>query len=228
MKNSRKPEVRSQKWIELILYSVFCILYSPSFAQQKSIQYDKDFEFKNGIYISFLDFKNNNPIIASKIISDYNKNSREFFDKILSKNTFTYMDSSGKEQTEKTDDIWGYCANGNIYISHGTDYNRVTIIGSICHFVATVPMKVGMGDPFNYNDPFYNPQQQYTYISEQFILDYESGKVLQFNVDNMQALLSRDEALYKEFTALKKKQKRDSIFLYLRKYNEKHPVYFPE
>jgi hypothetical protein len=34
--------------------------------------------------------------------------------------------------------------------------------------------------------------------------------------------------LYNEFIALKKKQKRDSIFLYLRKYNEKHPIYFPE
>jgi len=195
--------------------------------QQKAIQYTKDFEFRNGLYISFLDFRNNNPVIASQLISDYNKSSREFFDKVLSKNTFTYTDSTGNEQTLKTDDIWGYCSNGIIYLNHGTDFNRVTIIGSICHFVATVPMKIGTSDPFNYNDPFYNPPQ-YTYVSEQFVLDYESGKVLEFNVSNMEALLSRDAALYKEFSALKKKQKRDSIFLYLRKYNEKHPIYFPE
>lgn len=210
----------------LTYYSLF-IIHSFCFAQQKAVQYTKDFEFRNGLYISFLDFRNNNPVIASKIISDYNKSSREFFDKVLSKNTFTYTDSTGKEQTLKTDDIWGYCSNGIIYISHGTDFNRVTIIGSICHFVATVPMKIGVSDPFNYNDPFYNPPQ-YTYVSEQFVLDYESGKVLEFNVSNMEALLSRDEALYKEFSALKKKQKRDSIFLYLRKYNEKHPIFFPE
>jgi len=197
------------------------------FAQQKAIQYTKDFEFKNGIYISFLDFKNNNPLPASQLISDYNKNSREFFDKVLSKSTFSYIDSAGKEQTLKTDEIWGYCANGIIYINHGTDFNRVTIIGSIFHFVATIPMKVGMSDPLNYNDPFYNPQQ-YTYISEQFVLDYETGKVLEFNVSNMEALISRDEMLYKEFTAFKKKKKRNSIFLYLRKYNEKYPIYFPE
>lgn len=210
--------------LPLYLYTLFPI---PIFAQQKAVQYTKDFEFKNGIYLSFLDFKNNNPIPSSKIISDYNKNSHEFFDKILSKNTFTCIDGFGKERTLNTNEIWGYCANGIIHINHGTDFNRVIIIGSICHFVATVPMKVGISDPFNYNDPFYNPQQ-YTYLSEQFILDFESGKVLSFNVDNMEGILQRDETLYKEFIALRKKQKRDSIFLYLRKYNEKRPVYFPE
>jgi len=197
------------------------------FAQQKTIQYTKDFEFKDGVYLSIFNFRKNSPVPLSKIIFNSNKGDKDFLKHVLDKNTFSYLDSTGKEQSEKTDDIWGYCSGGNIYINHGTDFNRVTIIGSICHFVATIPMKVGMSDPFNYNDPFYNPQQ-YTYVSEQFVLDYESGKVLEFNVSNMEALLSRDETLYKEFTALKKKQKRDSIFLYLKKYNEKRLVYFPE
>lgn len=199
----------------------------PLFAQQKTVQYTKDFEFSNGIYLSFYQFKNNNPLIASKIISDYNKSDRDFFDKVLSKNNITYIDSLGKEQTFKSNDIWGYCQNGIVHINHGTDHNRITIIGSICHFVATTQRQVGVADPFSYNDPFYNPQQ-YAYVSQQFVLDYETGKVLDFNVSNMEALLSRDVELFAQFTALKKKQKRDSIFLYLRKYNEKHPIYFPE
>lgn len=196
-------------------------------AQEKAVQYTKDFEFSNGIYLSYGQFKNNAPVIASKIISDYDKADRNFFDKVLSKNSFTYIDSAGKEQTFKSDDVWGYCQNGIIYINHGTDYNRVTIIGSICHFVATTQRQIGVADPFMYNDPFYNPQQS-AYVSQQFILDYESGKVLDFNVANMESLLSRDADLYAAFSALKKKQKRDSIFLYLRKYNEKHPIYFPQ
>lgn len=215
----------------IIIFSlsiVYCLLSIVSVsAQQKVIQYTKDFEFKNGVYLSIFNFRNNNPIPVSKIIFNSNKGDKYFLKYVLDKNSFTYIDSTGKEQEVKTESIWGYCSNGIIHISHGIDYNRVTIIGSICHFVATIPMKVGMSDPFNYNDPFYNPQQ-YTYVSEQFVLDYESGKVLEFNVTNMETLLSRDETLYKEFTALKKKQKRDSIFLYLRKYNEKRPIYFPE
>lgn len=216
------------KWKNIFsLISLYLYTFIPLFAQQKAVQYTKDFEFKDGVYLSILNFRNNNPIPVSKIIFSSNKGDKNFLKHVLDKNTFTYIDSGGEEQEMKTETVWGYCYNGIIHIDHGTDFNRVTIVGSICHFVATVPIKVGMSDPFNYNDPFYNPQQ-YTYVSEQFVIDYESGKVLNFNVGNMEALLSRDETLYKEFTALKKKQKRDSIFLFLRKYNEKHPIYFPE
>jgi hypothetical protein len=196
-------------------------------AQQKTIQYDKDFTFRDGIYFTFLDFKNNNPIPAAKIVSNYNKNDRDFFSSILSKTSFMYLDGFGKETEFKSDDIWGYCSNGTIYINHGTDFNRVTIIGSICHFVATVQMKVGVSDPFMYNQGYGNTPR-YKYVTEQFILDFETGTVLTFDVAQMEVILQRDEALYKEFEALKRKEKRDGIFLYLRKYNAKHPIYFAE
>src|ERR1051326_6299513 len=162
---------------------IICLLCAAatdlSFSQQKLVEYTKDFEFSNGIYLSYSDFKNNSPVIASKIVSDYNRSDHDFFDKILSKNSFTYLDSAGKEQTAKSNDIWGYCQNGIVYINHGTDYNRVSIIGSISHFVATLQTRIGAYDPFMYNDPFYNPQQ-YMYTSQQFVLDYETGKILPF------------------------------------------------
>lgn len=197
------------------------------FAQQKVVQYTRDFVFRDGIYLSFYDYKKNRTIPASSILSDYNKNNRDFFDKVLSKNTFTYTDSSGKDQTIKSSEVWGYCSNGVIYINHGTGFNRVMVIGSISHFLATTQVRTGNQDPF-YNDQLFGPSQQYMYVSSQFILDFETGSIMDFNMGNMEIILSRDEALYKEFLALKKKQKRDSIFLYLRKYNEKHPIYFPE
>ncbi len=198
----------------------------PLCAQPKLVQYDKDFSFRDGIYFTFADFKNNNPIPPSKIIFNSNKNDKDFLKYVLSKTSFTYIDGFGKEVVYKSEEIWGYCSNGVIYINHGVDYSRVTIIGSISHFVATIPMRVGVSDPFYNNQPF-GEREQFTYVSEQFIIDFESGKVLLFNVENIEVLLSRDEALYKEFLALKKKQKRNSIFLYMRKYNEKHAVFFP-
>ena len=216
----------------LITISLFVFLFFNGienflFAQEKTVQYTKDFEFKNGIYVSFSDFKKNNPINTAKIISDYNKTSRDFFTQLLSKSPFSYTDSLGKEQSQKSSDIWGYCQNGTVYVNHGTDFNRVTIIGSIFHFVASVQRPIGVSDPFMNNDPFYN-SQHLVYSTEQFVLDFETGKILDFNVQTMEALLSRDAELSKEFAALKKKQKRDGIFIYLRKYNEKHPIYFPE
>jgi hypothetical protein len=43
----------------------------------------------------------------------------------------------------------------------------------------------------------------------------------------MEYILQRDPALFAEYSALKKKQKRDQMFIYLRKYNDKHPLLFP-
>jgi hypothetical protein len=215
-----------QVYLKLLCFISLCF---PAFlqAQQKAVQYTPDFEFKEGVYLSVDDFKNNAPIPPSKIVFNSNKNDKDFLKYVMNKSTFTYIDTAGKEQQLKTDKVWGYSSNGVFYINHGTDFNRVTVIGSICHFVATVPMRVSNPDPFYYNQPF-GDREQYMYISEQLILDLESGKVMAFSVDNMEGLLSRDEALHKEFAELKKKKKRDMIFVYLRKYNEKHPVYFPE
>ena len=224
--DTEKGGIKFRKFSVFLVYSFFYVL-TPLFGQQKAVQYTRDFEFKEGIYLSIRDFKNNRPISRSKVIFKSNKDDKDFFRYVLDNTTFSYTDSSGKEQQVKTNDAWGYSSNGTLYVNHGTDFNRVTIVGSLCHFVASIPMRIGVSDPFYNNQPFDN-RDQYTYVTEQFIIDFETGKILPFNADNMEALLSRDEVLYKDFTALKKKQKRDSIFLYLRKYNEKHPVYFPE
>jgi hypothetical protein len=106
----------------------------------------------------------------------------------------------------------------------------MVVIGSLSHFVATIAQKTA-NDPFGYgynNGLGYNPYPRYVYSTQQFILDFESGNIYDFDVEHMEVLLQRDQNLLKEFDALKRKQKRDSIFLYLRKYNEKHPIYFPE
>ena len=59
----------------------------------------------------------------------------------------------------------------------------------------------------------------------QFVFDTQTNKVFDFTVKNMEILLKNDAELYAEFMKLKKRAKADSIFIYLRKYNEKHPLY---
>lgn len=220
--NTRQGYERLGVFILLFLY-----ISVPLFAQKKAVQYSTDFEFKPGIYLAFVDFVSNHPIPPAKIIFNSNRNDSKFLQYVLANTTFTYKDSLGKEVVVKSNDAWGYSSNGAVYVNHGTDFNRVTVIGSLCHFVATIPTKIGVPDPFFNNQSFDN-HQQYTYTTEQLILDMESGKIVSFNVENMEGLLARDTTLSKEFAVLKKRQKRDMVFVYLRKYNEKHPIYFPE
>jgi len=233
MKNTKDIlHVLTSAHLLFILTSANLLIGTFVFAQQKSIQYDKDFVFKDGVYLSIMDFKFNNPIPTSKIIFKSNKGDRDYLKLALADPTFIYIDGSGKEKEMKTDSLWGYCSNGTIYINHGTEFNRMVVIGSFCHFVATIATRIN-NDPFSsgygYGGFGYNnPYPRYVYSTQQFILDLEFGKIIDFNVDNMEILLRRDEALHAAFVALKRKQKRDSVFLYLRKYNEKHPIYFPE
>ena len=49
--------------------------------------------------------------------------------------------------------------------------------------------------------------------------------VKDFTVASMEEILKNDKDLYAQFMSLKKKEKSNSIFIYLRRYNERHPLY---
>lgn len=209
-----------------LLLSFLSLIYlftSPVFAGSDSSIYTKDIKFKDGLYLNFFDFKTNKPIPTSKIITNYNKNTLDFFKQELTKTEIKYLDSGNTEQTIKTNKLWGYCSDNNIYINYGKEFSKIMVIGSICHFTAIMEVRLG-GTGYYQNAPV-NVNSSYQY--EQFIIDFKPGKLLAFNVENMEALLKPDDALYVEYMALKKKKKRDLMFFYLRKFNEKHPIYFP-
>lgn len=210
----------------IFLFLLFCFAACSLFAQQKVAQYTKDFSFKEGVYLSFADFKNHNPIPVSKVVFNVNRGDRDFLKYALDKKEFVYLDSLGREQKIETTKVWGYCSNNVVNINYGTSFNRVVVIGSISHFVATIQTIVSIRNPYYYYDPYYN-RTQYSYVTGQYILDFETGTVGDFNVANMESLLQRDQELHKEFMTLSKKKKKDSIFIYLRKFNDKHPIYFP-
>jgi len=63
---------------------------------------------------------------------------------------------------------------------------------------------------------------------KQFIMDFETGKVLDYNVQNMEIVLMRDPELYDEYMGLRSRKKKQLKFLYIRKFNERNPVYFPK
>ena len=50
---------------------------------------------------------------------------------------------------------------------------------------------------------------------------------MEFTLDNTKRLLMKDAELYEEFVKERKKKQKDLMFIYLRKYNEKHPLMLP-
>ncbi len=189
---------------------------------QDSVQYVQGFEFKQGIYLNYQQFKSNSPVPKSAIIFSEDSSRLDFIKLALSKDNVQWKDTSGVIQTTKVTSLWGYSENKAVYIRHNNQFNRIVVIGSICHFTAYVTN-------YLYTGPGTYPNQQYGTPVEslqQYILDTDSGVIYDFNTESMEYILQRDATLSKEFSDLRRKQKKDQLFIFLRRYNEKHPLYF--
>lgn len=197
------------------------------------VQYTTDFRFQDGIYANFNMVKHNYPIPKSRIVTTVGLNDREFYDKITEEKWIVFYDDNGVQQELKSDNIWGYARNGVLYVNLGNGFHRLNFVGNICHFVATITTyNQGYYDPY-YNQGYYNryyrsPTTNYASTElRQYLIDFETGKLLDFEVASVEILLMKDPELYDEYMSLRRKKKKQFKFVYIRKYNEKHPLYFP-
>ena len=205
---------------------------------KKMVEYSPDFEFNDGIFPNFESVKENNPIPAARIVTDEDLNDRAFYDKITSQKDITIYDENGVKKVMRTEDIWGYSRNGILYINVGMAFHRISYMGSICHFVATVTTyNPNYYDPYYYN-PYYSSSYYYNRYSypqsnvantdlRQYLLDFETGDVMEYNTESVEVLLMKDPELSEEYNALRNRKKKQMKFVFIRRFNEKHPLYFP-
>jgi hypothetical protein len=213
------------------------------------VKYTPDFRFKDGIYVNFDQVKSNSPIPKAKLLTSTDYNDKEFFKKILESDKIYYYDGMGVRQEIATNMLWGYARNGVLSIQVQDNFTRITFVGSICHFVADITSVDtryspygGYYDPYSYYSPYgygnyYSPYSSYysPYARnnmtrnevKQYLLDFETGKIVEFNREGTELLLMKDAKLYEEFVRLPRKDKKDLMFVYIRKFNENNPLYIP-
>jgi len=216
------------------------------------VKYTPDFRFKDGIYLNFDQVKLNSPIPKAKLLTSADYNDKEFFKELMESDKVYFYDNMGIRQEVDRTSIWGYARNGVLYIQVQENFNRITFVGNISHFVADITTY----DPRYYNspygsyyDPYYSYYSPYSYYGnyynpygsyyspysrnlarseiKQFIIDFETGKVMDFDLENTQLLLMKDAQLYEEYVQLPRKKKKELMFVYIRKFNEKNPLYLP-
>ena len=212
------------------------------------VKYTPEFKFIDGIYLNFDQVKLNSPIPKAKLLTSIDYNDREFFKKILEIDKIYFYDNMGVRQEIAKNTIWGYARNGVLYVQIQENFNRITFIGSICHFVADITTYDSRyyNSPYGYYDPYYSPYGYGSYYNtynpyyspyrqsnvarnelKQYLIDFESGKVMEFDVENTELLLMKDSQLYEEYVQLSRKKKKELMFVYIRKFNEKNPLYIP-
>ena len=241
--------------IGLLVLSVFDFeLAAQSDSTSHVVKYTTEFKFKEGFYLNFEQAKNNKPIPKSRILTSIDYKSKTFFDQVTEAQTITYFDDLGNSQEIETSKFWGYCKNGILYINIGGSFNRITIIGNICHFVANIttynnrynspygysPYGYGYSpygySPYGYGyspygySPYgygYSPNYRTTEL-KQFLIDFSTGKVLEYENKSVEMLLMSDPELFDEYSRLRAKKKQQLRFMYIRKFNERNPLYVPK
>jgi len=228
------------------------VLFNDVVAQSDSnvnlVKYTTEFKFRDGFFLNFEQVRTNKPVPKSRVLTSVDYRSNTFFDQVTESQTITYFDDLGNNQDISTRSLWGYSKNGILYINIQGNFNRITIVGNICHFVANIttysqrhggfspygysPYGYGYSpygygySPYGYSPYGYSPNQRTTEL-KQFLLDFNSGKVLEYESKNVQMLLMTDPELHDEYSKLRSKKKQQLRFMYIRKFNERHPLYIP-
>lgn len=232
----------------LCFYLVLLLPYSV--LSQQRIVYSTEFVFKEGIYLSFQDFKNNNPVPITYIISDLDIRSEDYIDEVLSYDTVHFYDNLLEERRVATDNIWGYCKRNRVFVAFGEkqsynnpeffDFYPLLNIGAVSYFSATEAyyrtMSVGPQVGIGFRDPMMNDQMTVTETGQvQLLLEFSSGRLLLANRGELRStppelvsdLIRSDPVLLMEFQALAVRDQKLKGMFYIRKFNERNPIYFP-
>ena len=217
------------KIITLLSILLCVLLVEAQTDTTKLVKYGPGFRFYDGLYLNFEQVRNNKPIQKNRIETNINKHDLNFFDKLLKAKKIYYFDDYGLKHEVIVSDVWGYSRKGSLYVQWGDTFNRIPIVGNICHFVATIRV---------YQDRYYDPYYSRSYYNtmtptnssveiRQYLLDFETGKIIDYTYLNVLVVLMRDQQLYDEFNELKKRKQKEQKFMYIREYNKKHPLYIP-
>ena len=215
-------------------------------SSRDTVKYERGFEFKAGIYLTFEDFKSNNAIAFENFVSkdgshisweaSVRENKREIIYHILPDDTVAI----------DIVDIWGWSNGINIFyaLEGGTidfikggiksliksiEFVRIPIIGSMCHITDFKGRNKRYVSRVNENKNYL----MHIYPSHEFMISLKSDKWYDFSKKGMfEALADNDKDLLfhfeKESQGKYKSSLKSVLYKYLRIYNQKHPLYFPE
>ncbi len=202
--------------------------YSQNNTNDGKVKYTAAFKFKEGIFLNFQQVKNNNPIPKSQIFTTIDYNEFDFYEKLFENKYITIYDHLGVQKKIAVNEIWGFSDKGILYINVNNEFNRIPVLGLISFF--TSEKIVQEYDPYRYGNSYYYYNDPYSSktVTVQYLLDFKTGKLYEFTVGSVKTLISDDLDLSEEFSKLSKRKQKKLKFLYIRKYNQKHPIYFPK
>lgn len=189
------------------------------------VRYHPGFDLAEGIYLDFRSFRTNTPDLPLAQLRD--AKGGPFSAQLGSGERPYVQDSTGTLEPVDMDQVWGACSNNTVYIRAGDGLYRIGMMGALCHVLyersyrdwSSMGYYGGMnmmGGPVTRT------------VQEQRVLDMATGELRPLTSEGLDHLIRRDEVLYEEWNALPpRKRKEEVLFQFMRRYNDRHPLYFP-
>lgn len=199
------------------------VLLAGSLAQAQTGDHFDGRDLRDGIYADFQAFQNNRPTVPLDQLRDAQGLPVADLRRVSGK--LQWKPDSGAQQTIDLRDIWGFCQNDVVYIGTREGFYRIGLMGALCHLV--VERTYRDWDPYLYGYPMGGVTRT---VLVQQLLDMRTGHYLPFNASGMDTALLHDPVLSEEFRGLPRKQRNstEALFRFLRMYNDRHPLSFPE
>lgn len=220
---------------------------------QAPVKYDKNFKFKDGIYLTFEDFKQNRPAIASDSLNGelqrLLKQQGVDVTLICLKISVDDLNRNREESKWKKEvkgllpkDLWGICVDGVPYVSHKFGlvlkdqcFFRIFSIGSISRYFTRrdTPMEIGRtpptpsrpGGPYTPNIP--GSPGNLTYSPGKIKFKHYAIDYITGEVLNMSAGSKKIIELIKRDSHFSNVNiKKRDIDLYITQYNKRNPIKF--
>ncbi len=206
-----------------------------TFAQ---VEFSRQYTFKDGIYLSAMDFRNDSPTIPPEDYTYEEKEKPSLYQKELY--YFKLVDSEKYLAEKNIKKIWGICIDGIPYInqhqiirndnqdalvnirklkSHYT-FTQIVMIGAICTITAE-----GYKKTFEHGYTPYGsiPVRTNKFKTDRKLLKLSTGELMDFSANDLLKMIEDDIGLYADFKKDKKKKKR--IDEYVLMYNQRNPIY---
>ena len=203
-------------------FVLLALLFPVCSNAQDTTDYFGTTDLREGLYRNFQDFRANAPSVPLEKIRD--DQGIAVTDLRRAGGKLYWQPDTGERKALATDKLWGFCQNDAVYISGGNGFYRIGLMGSLSHLVVEQTYQDWNTGMYGY--PYGSVTRT---VLVQQLLDMGTGKFLDFSAAGMDEALQHDAILLEEFRNLPKKQRNspEVLFRFLRMYNDRHPLTFP-
>ena len=202
------------------------------FAQSEVEVVTKNYKFNDGVYFSFSDFKQNQPILRWEEVQGSLFSNPEAF---TVKAETLKQKSLGPTAENLLDSIWGFTIGGIPYIKikkkEGdllTLFSGMRVRGQLSYFSYVVREERDINfsaiNPYTAK-PFRSTiEKRNLKFKKEKILLFDSGEIMDYSYENMEILMKSDPTLLRALYQIEDYELEEKMFKCLLIYNDRHVV----